>query len=87
MLLMFQLLVTVIWGSLLAIHTRRLLRLARVEQLRRWDEQLRLRSGLNRIWWWLGQDEFWKDVRVDCVHCLQLTAMLFMAAWGVSQMM
>lgn len=80
---LFQFIIASIWGAALTIHTRRLFRLACVEQLRRWEE-LRFRSSLQRIWWWLGQDEFWRDVRVDCMRCLQLTLMVFLVAWGIS---
>lgn len=80
---LLQLLITGIWASALVIHTRRLFRLARVTQLRRWDG-VRWRSGLNRLWWWLGQDEFWHDVRADGMRCVQLTCMIFLLAWGLS---
>lgn len=79
--MLFQLFITAIWGALLVNNTRRLLRLAHVEQLQRWG-RIRLRSGLNRVWWWLGQHEYWQQVRADCAICLQLTVMIFMLAWG-----
>ncbi|NTU79776.1 MAG: hypothetical protein HGA45_10305 [Chloroflexales bacterium] len=72
-----------VWGMTFVIHTRRLLRLARVNQLRHWDDSRRL--GLNRIWWWLGQDEFWHGVRPDCLKAIELTTMIFLIAWGMSQ--
>lgn len=72
-----------VWGALVLIHMRRLFRLACVDQLRRW-EGMRFRSGLNRIWWWLGQDEFWHAVRIDCARCLLLTALIFVEAWGLA---
>ncbi|NJM05774.1 hypothetical protein HC891_05625, partial [Candidatus Gracilibacteria bacterium] len=52
-LFVLQLMVVCVWAATMTVHTRRLLRLACVEQLRRW-EGLRVRSSLNRIWWWLG---------------------------------
>lgn len=73
-----------VWGVTLVSHTRRLLRLARVAQLRHWEET-RLRMGFNRIWWWLGKDEFWSDVRSDCLKAIEISLMIFIIAWGMSQ--
>lgn len=78
---LLQLLIAGIWASALVIHTRRLFRLACVAQLRRWgDNGLRLR--LRRIWWWLGQDEFWNGVQADGLRCVQVTLMIFLISWG-----
>lgn len=77
-----QLAIVGIWCAALVVHTRRLLRLACVEQLRNW-EGMRVRSGLKRIWWWLGQDEFWKDVHNDGLRCVELTLMLFVLSTGM----
>lgn len=71
-----------IWSTTLGIHTRRLLRLAQVETV----DSLRnhpLRRRLNRVWWWLGREEFWRHVQTDCMHCVQLTLMVFLMAWGI----
>jgi len=84
MALLLQLFIAGVWASTLVIHTRRLFRLACVGQLRRWDEQVRLRSSLRRIWWWLGQDEFWCDVRPDCMRAIEVSLMIFLIAWGVA---
>ena len=59
--MLFQFFITAIWAALLINSTRRLLRLAHVEQLQRWG-RIRLRSGLNRVWWWLGQHEVGAEV-------------------------
>ncbi len=80
---LLQLVIAGIWASTLVIHTRRLFRLACVEQLQRW-EGLRLRSSLSRMWWWLGQEEFWHEVRADGVRSIQLTLMIFTLGWGLS---
>jgi len=77
-----QLVIVGIWASMLAIHTRRLLRLAQVESLASWGER-RLKPKLNRVWWWLGREEYWRAVQVDGLRCLQMTFMLFMMVWGV----
>lgn len=82
-LFVLQLMVVCVWAATMTVHTRRLLRLACVEQLRRW-EGLRVRSSLNRIWWWLGQDEFWRGVQKDTQHAVEVTLMIFLIAWGVA---
>lgn len=81
---LLQLMVVGVWALTVVTSTRRLLRLARVEGLRNWGEDRR-RYGLNRIWWWLGQNEFWHEVQSDCLKALELTAMIFLVAWGISQ--
>ena len=82
MTVLLQLLITAMWAANIVIHTRRLLRLAHVEQLQRWGDS-RLRFGLSRIWWWLGQHSFWQQVQSDTLACVQLTLMLFLLAWGL----
>lgn len=81
---LLQLMVVGVWGLTFVNQTRRLLRLARVEGLRNWGDDAR-RYGLNRIWWWLGQDEFWHGLRPDCAKALELTMLIFLVAWGISQ--
>ncbi len=78
---MLLLVISTIWAATLIIHTRRLFRLAKVEQLQR---DLRFRVGLNRIWWWLGQDQFWQDVQLDGARAVQLTLSIFLVAWGLN---
>lgn len=78
---MLLLVIAAIWAATLIIHTRRLLRLAKVTQLQR---TMRWRAGLNRIWWWLGQDEFWHDVQVDGLRAVELTLLIFLVAWGLN---
>ena len=79
--LLLQFFITAVWAALLMTNTRRLMRLAHVEQLQRWG-RIRLRSGLNRMWWWLGQQEYWQQVRADSAICLQITLMVFVLAWS-----
>ncbi|MFQ3663351.1 MAG: hypothetical protein SNJ69_13260 [Chloroflexaceae bacterium] len=83
--LLLHLMMAGVWASTVVIHTRRLFRLARVEQLARWEDQVRLRSGVNRIWWWLGQQEFWRGVIPDCLRAMEITVMIFLIAWGMSR--
>jgi hypothetical protein len=82
--MLLHLMIIGVWGVTLVSHTRRLLRLACVAQLRRWEET-RLRMGFKRIWWWLGQDEFWLGVRNDSLKAIEISLMIFMIAWGMSQ--
>lgn len=74
-----QLIITVVWASMVVVHTRRLLRLAHMPLpvLR----QRVTREHLNRIWWWLGREEFWRNVQTDCLRCMQVTLMLFLFTW------
>lgn len=83
MALLFQLLIATVWAATVIVHTRRLFRLAHVAQLSRWEE-VRLRSGMNRIWYWLGQDTFWNGVRVDCARAIEISLIVFLMAWGMS---
>ncbi|MFO7168532.1 MAG: hypothetical protein DIU80_010975 [Chloroflexota bacterium] len=80
--LFVQLAVVLLWAGVLGVHTRRLLRLARVEVPGLWRDPLR-RSKLARLWWWLGREEFWRAVQADGVYCMQLTVMVFLLAWGL----
>jgi hypothetical protein len=77
-----QLSVVSLWGCILVIHTRRLLRLSQVQSPH-------VRSGhgrggaLARVWFWLGREEFWRAVQADGIRCTQLTVMVFVMAWGL----
>lgn len=82
MALVVQLVIVLIWGAMLTIQTRRLIRLAQLESLSAWRNQ-RLRRKLTRIWWWLGREEYWRGVQIDGLRCMQLTLMLFLLAWGI----
>ncbi|MDZ4719363.1 MAG: hypothetical protein SH847_12985 [Roseiflexaceae bacterium] len=77
---MVELIVIVLWSAALSIHARRLLRLARVETSYTTGNPLRQR--LARVWWWLGREEFWHAVQVDCLRCMQLTIMVFFLVLG-----
>jgi hypothetical protein len=83
MALFLQLMIAGVWSTTLVIQTRRLFRLACVAQLWQWEE-VRLRSGLNRIWWWLGQDEYWRGVQPDCVKAIELSLMILLIGWGLT---
>ena len=79
--LFVQLAIIGIWTAALVIHARRLVRLAQLESLRPWDHQLR--RTLVRVWWWLGREEYWREVQSDGVRCMQLTLMLILMLWGI----
>jgi hypothetical protein len=76
-----QIAIVSIWATMMIGQTRRLFRLARpVGAATRRDQALRRR--IERIWWWLGRDEFWRGVQKDCVRGLQLTLLILILAWG-----
>ncbi|HMO56989.1 MAG TPA: hypothetical protein PKA05_04350 [Roseiflexaceae bacterium] len=77
-----QLVLVCLWGSVVSNHTRRLLRLARVEALPMWRSR-HLRTKLKRVWWWLGREEYWRAVYADGLRCMQITLMVFVFAWGL----
>jgi hypothetical protein len=79
---MVELFVVVLWACIIAIHTRRLVRLTQVEPLLSSSCQSVLRQRLNRAWWWLGREEYWRPVEPDSVRCIQVTFMLFLIALG-----
>jgi hypothetical protein len=76
-----QMSITALWSVMLVLHTRRLLRLTRVVAFAAPREQV-LRYRLRRAWWWLGRKEFWAAVQRDSRHCVLLTMMLVVLAWG-----
>ncbi|NTU81414.1 MAG: hypothetical protein HGA45_18880 [Chloroflexales bacterium] len=76
--IMIQLLLVGLWGSILVLHTRRLFRLAAVPATT--DRARYLRGKAERIWWWLGRDEFWDAARRDTLRCLELTFMVGLLA-------
>jgi hypothetical protein len=80
--LIVQLAIVGMWAAMLVIHTRRLLRLAQVETLAQWGER-KLRPKLNRVWWWLGREEYWRAVQIDGLRCMQMTVIMFLMAWGI----
>jgi hypothetical protein len=80
--LIVQLVIVGIWAAMLVIHTRRLLRLAQPESFQAWHGR-QWRRKLTRIWWWLGREEYWREVQVDGVRCMQMTVMIFLMAWGI----
>lgn len=73
-----QLMLIALWGSILILHVRRLFRLAAVPATM--DRARYLRGKAQRMWWWLGRDEFWDGLRRDVLRCLELTLMLGLVA-------
>ena len=80
--LIVQLAIISMWGCILFVHMRRLLRLAKVSTPNLLYESSR-RTKLERVWWWLGREEFWRAVQLDGLRCTQLTMMVFLMAWGL----
>jgi hypothetical protein len=72
--------IVLIWMALLAVHTRRLMRLAHVEVVSRAHQPVRHQLG--RVWFWLGREEFWRSVYPDGVRCAQLTVLVYLCAIG-----
>ncbi len=86
MLIVLQGAVTMIWAVLLTIHVRRLLRLSAqpgVTQHVRRRVQRQVRRRLERMWWWLGREEFWRTIHLDCLRSVQITLMIFAFGWGL----
>jgi hypothetical protein len=81
MVTLLQLFIAGVWAATVIVHTRRLMRLACVTQISRW-EKAKMRAGLGRIWWWLGQDRFWDGLRRDVLHSIEITLMIFLIALG-----
>ena len=79
--LVVQLVIVGLWMAMLVIHTRRLLRLANVAL--KTPKQKPLRPQLDRVWWWLGREEYWRAVQADVMRCMQMTFMIFLLVWGV----
>jgi hypothetical protein len=77
--LFIQLSITYIWAATFVVHARRLLRLAHIE-IGAGQGNGMLRHQLDRIWWWLGRADFWRDVQRDCLQSLQLTLLIFLLA-------
>jgi hypothetical protein len=75
---LIELALIALWGAVLGVHSRRLLRLALIHK--GWDSKP-LEGALRRVWFWLGREEFWQSVRRDSAQCLQLTLMLFALIW------
>jgi hypothetical protein len=78
--LIVQMSIAAVWVAMLALHTRRLLRLTQVVAFAAPREHV-LRHRLRRVWWWLGREEFWSAVERDSLRCLQLTLLLVVLAW------
>jgi hypothetical protein len=77
-----QLAIVGAWAATILRHTRRLLRLAHANPA--WTPQGQtVRPLANRIWWWLGRQEFWRTVQVDAFRCLEITLMVFLLAYSL----
>jgi hypothetical protein len=79
MAVLVQLTVTCVWAVIIGVHVRRLLRLAHIDISAKRCNAIS-RQGLDRIWWWLGRPEYWRDIARDCLQSLQLTLLFFLLA-------
>ncbi|NJN16505.1 MAG: hypothetical protein HC822_09640 [Oscillochloris sp.] len=70
-----QLIIVGVWGALLILHTRRLYRMARVPVATAGNRLRYMRSKIERMWWWLGREEFWFRMQRDVLRCIEATVM------------
>ena len=76
---LIQMVVTTLWGLILASHIRRLARLAHIVGARNtWAPYVRRYA--HRVRWWLGREEFWHRVQFDTCRCLEITLLVFLLA-------
>jgi hypothetical protein len=79
--ILLQLAIVGAWAATILRHTRRLLRLAYANPA--WASKAQtVRPLANRIWWWLGREEFWRIVQADALHCVQITMMAFLLVYS-----
>ena len=82
MAILLQLAIVTAWAATLVRHTRRLFRLAHVNTAWAAQDQS-VRPLANRVWWWLGREEFWHIVQKDVFHCVEITLMVFLLVYGL----
>ena len=82
MVIFLQLAIVGAWAATILGHTRRLLRLAHANPARTSQDQT-VRPLANRIWWWLGREEFWRTVQLDALHCVEITLTAFLLVYGL----
>ena len=80
--ILLQLAIVVAWAATILRHTRRLFRLAQVNTAWAAQDQT-VRPLANRIWWWLGREEFWRTVQLDALRCVEITLMAFLLVYGL----
>ncbi len=82
MAIFLQLAIVGAWAATILRHTRRLLRLAHANPA--WTSQDQtVRPLANRIWWWLGREEFWRTVQLDALRCVELTLMALLLVYDL----
>lgn len=77
---LIQLAIISAWGGLIFLHTRRLYRMATVPVMA--DRGKYLRSKAERMWWWLGREEFWARIQRDSARCIEATLLVLIIALG-----
>jgi hypothetical protein len=76
-----QLAITGSWGFLLMLHLLRLYRLARVPLAI--DRLHYVRYKAERMWWWLGREEFWMTAQRDTLRCFELNLMIILVLLSI----
>ena len=80
--ILLQLSIVTAWAATILRHTRRLFRLAHVNMAWATQDQS-VRPLANRVWWWLGREEFWRTVQEDGFRCVEITLMVFLLVYGL----
>jgi hypothetical protein len=80
--IVLQLAIVAAWATTIVRHTRRLFRLAQVNTTWAAQDQT-VRQRANRVWWWLGRDEFWRTVQEDGFRGVEIALMVFLLAYGL----
>jgi hypothetical protein len=80
--MVIQLVLIGLWFGVLIVHIQRLLRLACVVTSSPLQDQC-LRRRLQRVWWWLGREEYWWAVQDDALRCVQVTLMVMLLVSGM----
>lgn len=78
---LIQLLIVGVWLATLSVHLRRLYRIASVPA--QIDRERYLRTKAERMWWWLGREEFWRNTQRDIWRCLEANLMVIILAVGL----
>lgn len=75
---LIQTAIILVWATVVLNQTRRLLRLAYIEPGHTSFRRAHIRQRLDRMWWWLGREEFWNNAQSDTLYGVQITLMLLL---------
>jgi hypothetical protein len=80
--ILLQLAIVGAWAATILRHTRRLVQFVCANPA--WAAQNQtIRPLANRIWWWLGREEFWRTVQADAWRCVEITLLVFLLVYGL----